>query len=97
MSLTHNSIIPKRIPKSIAMLHLNDDEIDDLRDISFAYAILEVRRRIKAKSDPIRAEIDAHFDEQISSLNASGSQPPSGTQPIYILTKHKPPMHHVTP
>ena len=48
MSLTPNNIIPERIPKSIAMLHLNDDEIDDLRDVSLADAILEVRRRIKA-------------------------------------------------
>ena len=53
MSLTTNNIIPKRIPKSIAMLHLNDDEIDDLRDVSFADAILEVRRRINRKSDPL--------------------------------------------
>ena len=63
------------------MLHMNDDELYDLRDVYFADAILEVRRRIKAKSDPIRAEIDAHFDEQISSRNAYGSQPPSSTQP----------------
>ena len=73
MSLTHNNIIPERIPKSIAMLHLNDDEIDDLRDVSLADAILEVRRRIKAKSDPIRADINAHFDEQISAINTFGS------------------------
>ena len=79
MSLTPNNIILERIPKSIAMLYLNDDEIDDLRDVSFADAILEMRRRIKAKSDPIRAEINDHYHELISSLNTSGSQPPSGT------------------
>ena len=81
MSLIPNSIIPERIPKSFAMLHLKDDEIEDLRDVSLADAMIEIRRRIKAKSDPLRAEIDAHYDELISSLHTSGSQPSSGTQP----------------
>ncbi len=98
MSLTPNNIILERIPKSIAMLHLNDDEIDDLRDVSLADAILEVRRRIKAKSDPIRAEINAYYyDEQISSLNASSSQPHLAHNPEQHLTKHRPPMHPATP
>ncbi len=63
------------------MLHLKDDEIEDLRDVSLADAIIEMRRRIKAKPDPLRAEINAHYDELISSLHTSGSQPPSSTQP----------------
>ncbi len=51
MSLTPNIIILERIPKGIAMLHLNDDEIDDLRDVSFADAILKVR--LESKQNPI--------------------------------------------
>ncbi len=81
MSLIPNSIIPERIPKSLAMLHLKDEEIEDLRDVSLADAIIEIRRRIKAESDPLRAEINAHYDQLISSLHKSGQQPTSGTQP----------------
>ncbi len=65
------------------MLHLNDDEVDDLRDMSLADAIIEARRRIKANFDKIRADINAHFDEQIPAINtsASGSHPTFGAHP----------------
>ncbi len=48
-----NNIIPEHIPKSFAMLHLKDDEIEGLRDVSLADATIEICRRIKAKSDPL--------------------------------------------
>ncbi len=63
------------------MPHLTLEEIEDLRDVSLADAIIEIRRKIKAKTDPLRAEIDAHYDELISSLHTSGQQPPTSTQP----------------
>ncbi len=82
MSLIPNSNIPKRFPKGLAMRHLTLEQIEDLRDVSLAYAIIEIRRRIKAQTDPLRAEINAHYDELIlSSLHTSGQQPPIGTQP----------------
>ena len=81
MSLIPNSTIPKRFPQGLAMPHLTLEQIEDLRDVSLADAIIEMRRRIKAKTDPLRAEINAHYDELLSSLHTSGQQPPSGTQP----------------
>ncbi len=44
---------------------------------------MELRRRIKATSDPRRDEINAHYDELIAALQhtTSGQPPSSGTQP----------------
>jgi hypothetical protein len=39
-----NSNIPQNMP-DISMRQLNDDEVEDLRDISLADAIKEARRR----------------------------------------------------
>ncbi len=53
MSLIPNSIIPERMPKGLAMPHLKPEEIEDLRDVSLADVIIEMRRGIKAKTDPL--------------------------------------------
>jgi hypothetical protein len=83
MSHIPNNNIPKRFPKNLAMLHLTPEQINDFRDVSFADIAMELRRRIKAQSDPIREEINSHYDGLIATLQhtSSGQPQSSGTQP----------------
>ena len=56
------------------MPHLTLEQIEDLRDVSLADAIIEIRRRIKAQSDPIREEINSHYDGLIAALQHTSGQ-----------------------
>ena len=63
-----NSNIPKRFPNNVAMLHLTPEQIEEFKDVSFADLAMELRRRIKAQTDPQRNAINAHYDGLIEAL-----------------------------
>ena len=53
------------------MMSLTDSQVDDLRDVPLADAIKEARRRLKIKSDKLRAAANAHFDERLATIRTS--------------------------
>ena len=68
-----NSNIPKRFPTNLAMLHLTPEQIQEFRDVSLTDMAIELRRRIRALSDPAREEINNHYDGLIAALQHTTS------------------------
>ena len=55
------------------MLHLTPEQIKEFKDVSLADIAMELRRRIKAQSDPIRDEINSQYDGLIAALQHTSS------------------------
>ena len=52
----------------IAMPQLTEEELEDLRDVSLADAILEARRGLKIKFDRLRETANAQFHERLATI-----------------------------
>ena len=50
----------------ISMTQLSEEELEGLRDVSLADAIIEARRRLKIKFDRLREAANAQFDERLA-------------------------------
>ena len=65
-----NNNIPQNMP-DISMHQLNDDEVEDLRDVSLADAIKEARRRQQVNQNQQRDATNAEFDEQLAAIRTT--------------------------
>ena len=66
-----NSSIPQYMN---GMMHqLIEDEIEDLRDVSLAEALMEARRILKIKYDKLREETNAKIDKQLEAIRAAST------------------------
>ena len=52
----------------ISMRQLNDDEVEDLRDVSLADAIKEARRGQQVNQNQQRDATNTEFDEQLAAI-----------------------------
>ncbi len=65
-----NSSIPLNMP-DISMRQLNDDEVEDMPDVSLADAIKEARRRQQVNQNQQRDATNAESDEQLATIRTT--------------------------
>jgi hypothetical protein len=66
-----NSYIPQHM--NDIMHQLTEDEIEGLRDVSLAEALMEARRILKIKYDKLREETNAKIDKQLEAIRAAST------------------------
>ena len=74
-----NSNIPLNMP-DISMRQLNDDEVEDLRNVSVADAIKEACRRQQVNQNQQRDATNVEFDEQLATIRTTST--PAADAPL---------------